>query len=194
MSEEKQAVADEADVDATPSTEDSSAQEKTVDELLAEFENEKDEPKVESKPSSEKGVKLDESERKRIKEDLRSEMEIEAELEKTIVDIKGDLPVESEYIRWKLNEMAMKDSRIWKAFLAKNKNPDAWKGIVKSLKGDLAKTYGRAENTDKEKIASAVRSATQATGTSQDVKDIKKMSDEEFEMSKEKLLQQAMKG
>lgn len=194
MSEDQQAVANDTDVDATPSAEENGAQEKTVDELLAEFDS--PEPKSEVKETPKEAVskvELSSDQRKEIMDGLRTEMQFEDDIGKVVEDIKGDLNVEPEYVRWKLEELARNDDRVWKAFLARNTNPSAWNAIVKNVKGDMSSKFSAPAVTDKEKIASAVHSATNATGSSQ-ATDIKKMSSADFEINKEKLLKEAMKG
>lgn len=196
MSEDqKQAVVEDQNTDATPSADETSAQEPSLDELLKQFEE--GEPKQKDAPKAKAGgdeVSLNETQRKKIIEELRTEMAVETEIKNIVAGIKEGLDVEEEYVRWKLDTLAAKDERVWKAFIARNTNPKAWDAIVKSVKTDLHKTYGKAKETDKEKISAAVRSATTTAGSSSKDVDVKKMSEADFEHNKERILLQAMKG
>lgn len=193
MSEDQQNVADEQSTDTTLSADVAGAQEeKTVDQLLAEFDTTEPEKQetVNQEPAQ---TKLDPNQEQEIANRVREKIELENELDKTITDIKGDLDVDADYVRWTLDNMAQKDERVLKAFLARGTKPSAWNAIVEQVKSDMSAKYGKPTGTDKEKIASAVHSATQTSGTSRDV-NIKKLSNEEFEMNKESLLAKALKG
>ena len=195
MSEEEQTVAQEADTDATPSVEDQGAQEKSIDELLAEFEGDEPEQQKETvKPDVPNKVQLDDAAKKEIIEQLQAQQKTEQDITKDVEKIKGDLPVEDAYIRWKLEDMASKDQRVLNAFLNRDTKPQAWEAIVNKVASDLQGTYGSQKKTDKEAIASAVHSATEAPDSSGSDVSIKGLSDEEFQMQKVKLLSQAMGG
>ena len=127
-------------------------------------------------------------------DDLRSEMKVDDEINAAVVDIKGDLDVEEEYVRWKLEELAKNDTRVWKAFLARNSNPKAWNAITKKLQEEFTDKFSKPVIDDKEKIASAVHSATQRSGSTADDVNIKQMSDVDFEMQKPGILKKAMAG
>lgn len=191
MSEEKQAVTKEDDASATPQAEDTGAQDKSIDELLSEFED--DEPKKVEKPDANaKG--LSPEQRGQIIKEIKTEMKVSDELEKAVEDIKGDAEVESEYVRWKLEERAKNDERVWKAFINRKKKPSAWKAITAEISKEIKATYGKKEQVDKDKLSSGVRSANYSAGNSDSSFDVKKMSSSDFEKNKEAILAAAMNG
>lgn len=191
MSEDKQAVTKKDDASSTQQAEDTGAQEKTIDELLSEFED--DEPKKTEKPKA--GVRgLSPEQRGQIIKEIKTEMKVSEELERAVEEIKGDAEVESEYVRWKLEERAKNDERVWKAFINRKQKPSAWKAITTEISKEIAAKYGKKEQVDKDKLSSAVRSANYSAGNSDSSFDVKKMSSSDFEKNKEAILAAAMNG
>ncbi len=202
MSDEsnEQAVATEPNAGATPPADGGGAQEQSVDELLSEFDagNTKeptDEKQPVPKEESDGKVEFTPSQRKELLDELRTDIKVEEELKTAVKEIKGDLDIEDNYVRWRLEELAKNDERVWKAFIARKSNPKAWSAVSKKLNKELSDKYGKpATGTDKEQIASAVHSATQTSGAPSGEVDIKKMSDADFEMQKYGIMQRAIAG
>ena len=170
MSDEKQAVVEEAKVPAQQGTEVETRTDDTdpLDALLAEFDQgtkpvittqtvtPKDDPEIVSKVRNLEAIATNwqkEQDRKAISE--------------TITSIRGDVPEElfdDDMIEGWLNALAVKDTRLAVAYANREQNPRAWKKVTADLKGKLADKFGnlpdRAATVDHELVAQSVRGAS----------------------------------
>lgn len=177
-----QAVID-ADATESQSAKDVDAQD-DLESLLSEYET----ATTKSEPADEVKEAVSWINEQRIKSEKEAE---ETAIKNAVNSIKTgleDLDFEPTdgMIRGMLQDNAHNDPSIAKAFIHRNENPKAWdialKRALKNIKQDLS--IDRKATSDREAIASAVRSASTKQPTPESPPDLNRMSDAEFQRYK----------
>ena len=189
---EQQAVAEKADGQATPAPEAGGAPEPSVDELLQEFDAKTTpEPKPETTP--EKDDRLDKVfdyvERKATEEVAERTNKDISDAVKTTV---GDSDLDPEYVEGKLHFKANTDPAFRNAWMSRHKKPEQFQQVLraygKELAGKVNSNIDTSVSNDRAAVAAAVRSqSTKPAEAAPSNKDIRKMSDAEFERMKREL-------
>ncbi|MGI9411550.1 MAG: hypothetical protein ACR2OV_15835 [Hyphomicrobiaceae bacterium] len=186
-------MAEQADGQATPAPEAGGAPEKSVDDLLKEFDT-KTTPEPKSEPKSEESDDrlnqvLDYVERKAKEEGLEQVNKDIAESVKTAV---GDSDLDPEYVEGKLHFKANTDPKFARAWMSRHENPDQWNRLArqfgKELAGNAKSSVDQSVSDDRAAVAAAVRSQnTKPAEAAPSNKDIHRMSDAEFNRMKRDL-------
>ena len=174
------------------STEESGAQDDDLDTLLSQFDQETNQTTDET---SAKGEQPDET-TKRLQqlEERVAEDEYRKDITNVIQEVRGGLPEEvldDTMIEGWLDAAARKDTRLRNAWLARKQKPEDFDKVKQSLAKDFQKKFGPYfQDSDKEAVASAVRSASKAPQQDEGPSEqqIAKMSDKEYQQYKRKLL------
>lgn len=186
MSDE-QAVVETTDAPVKPEAEAGDAQEKTVEELLNEFETET-EPTPE-KPGGTEQSKIDwlvQREEERAK--LETRQTTQSTVNETVAEIKKSLEIDvpDRMIRGDLYARAEDDERFLVAFRDRRKNPSAWKGVVSNIAKEIRQDFENRPDADatadRNAVQTAVRSISGAPRESAPASnaDMENMPDAEF--------------
>jgi len=161
------------------------AQEPSLDSLLAEYEEPKEEPKEEA-PQQVAPISPDVQSfmNRQIKKENDQAI---SEAANSLRESVGETNLSAKWFEGQLHLAGSKDPRLIEAFENRDQNPSKWEGIVKALgnelKSDLAPVDAAATeswNAVEASVRSASTSAPkQAPSFSE--KDLKKMSDADFE-------------
>lgn len=185
---------DEVVVDAQSTNDDSG--EFDLDSILKEWD--KEEPKAEVPDKKEEAVKVDDQNKELLEyvkvQKEREEAALKAraadEFKKTIQSVKGDLKISDKIVSGWLQELAASDARVTKAYVNRDKNPEAWAKVEKNLHLTLRKELNampdKATTDTREKIAAAIQNAQSTNYTAEKVK-VTDMNDNEFESFKNSL-------
>lgn len=164
----------------------------TLNALLAEFEQQGEQPKPEAddlgdlKPET---IKAELEESRRFRKSVESER-VATELSDTVRKIKDandalkTLP--DKYVRAALEAEAAEDKRVALAWANRGANPKAWDNIVKALGERMAKEFGARPDPDITDAREAARAAARGTSTPpsdtarKPVAETSRMSDAEF--------------
>lgn len=184
---EQQAVADKADGQATSAPEAGGAPEKTVDELLKEFDTKatpESKPETKSEPSDERlNTVLDYVERKAEEDRL---VQVNKDIADAVKSAVGDSDLDPEYVEGKLHFKANTDPKFAKAWMSRHENPDQWNQLArqfgKELAGKSNSNIDQSATEDRAALSAAVRSQTQKPAGEPPLsqKDVSKMSDAEL--------------
>lgn len=178
-----QTVAETADVETKSQTEETGAQEPSIDELLKQFEATEtptEQPKPEAISADDlkdfvRTAKDDRDERIREKTD--------ADIVAATKVVKGDLEIDDGLIKDFLYGRASSDPRFLKAFQMRHQNPDAWAGVQKALGRELASKMVKPDQNltdDRAAVEASVRS--HSTGSADDSPpDFNSMTNAEFD-------------
>lgn len=196
MTEDTQAVVDEAKTSAKPDVKADNAQDKggdDLDTLLDQFKQEQPEP--EAKPKTEPEQKLDTGAVKRLEtlEKTLAEERFQRSIQPVLKRVRGDIPAEvlgDDEILDLLDGRAKRDPRLQQAWLNRDKNPAAWSKIEQNLGRELSKKFSKLPDQgatdDREAVAAAVRGASTKAPEGKPP-DFSKMSDNQFQAEKEKM-------
>lgn len=203
MSEDKQAVATEADDPASGTDTDAGGaqEEPTLDALLSEWGADESEPTkattgTQSQPKNtgnhdggdndqpEKNVDPDEL-YKDFEKRMEAKQKADADLQEAIKVVKGEnIPLDNEQVEDILDGMARRNPALARAWQMRHKNPDRWQQTLKALNKQLSAKFApqdkSVEDTDKA-VASAVHSAATKTPNNSKDKDAFNMSPKEWE-------------
>lgn len=184
---DQQAVAPETDAEAKPSVEESSAQD-DLDTILAEFdesepvkESEQPAPDKSAQPDSEVVEWVKAQKEKEIRENTKRDLQTATNwLKESVGETPVDVP--EELLEGLLYKRAEDDPRIMKAWVSRNRNPQAWEKTVRALGKEVAKKF---TPTDRQATDSwdAVDSAVHRASTSKSYEaptDLGSMTDQEF--------------
>jgi len=161
------------------------AQEPSLDSLLAEYEEPKEEPKVEA-PQQVAPISPDVQSfmNRQIKKENDQAI---SEAANTLRESVGETNLSAKWFEGQLHLAGSKDPRLIEAFENRDQNPSKWEGIVKALgnelKSDLAPVDAAATeswNAVEASVRSASTSAPKQAHSFSE-KDLKKMSDADFE-------------
>jgi hypothetical protein len=200
VTETAQPVVTPANGAATPAPAAAANAPDELDQLLKQFETPAETPKTESKADT----KLETSDIKDVVEYVRAERTrkdsetVRTDIEKARSVIRSQLDeigvkVPDIFLEGSLDAMARKDPRIAKAWMQREKNPQAWTdvltGIAKTLRKDFESLPDKEATDDKNAVRLAVRSASTRTPEPDalDPKKLTKMSDAEFNKYKREL-------
>jgi hypothetical protein len=155
-----QTVAPEAEAQATPAPEATSAQSTTpnLDDLLNEFETAaKPQSVPQAKPTVSDPVVAE------LQREVAS-MKFEREIKPILARVRGDIPQEvigDEELTDLLDGRAKRDPRVQNAYLNRQSNPGAWAKIEKALNAEYAAKFkprvDANATADREAVAAAVR-------------------------------------
>ncbi len=182
MTEQLQAVVDEAKGAAQPAPEADSAREGSdIDALLAQFDQETQKPEI--SPPEPKPAKQDAEPdwAQALKQRLLQE-----DILKVTAEVFADLDVPDWIQASWLDKVAREKPALQRAFLNRYNEPSAWNKIVKSLKPEAQKEFAKARKVDqeatadKEAVAAAVRGASTKVAA-EPAPDFSKMSDAELQ-------------
>ena len=161
------------------------AQEPSLDSLLAEYEEPKEEPKVEA-PQQVAPISPDVQSfmNRQIKKENDQAI---SEAANSLRESVGETNLSAKWFEGQLHLAGSKDPRLIEAFENRDQNPSKWEGIVKALgnelKSDLAPVDAAATeswNAVEASVRSASTSAPKQAHSFSE-KDLKKMSDADFE-------------
>ena len=161
------------------------AQEPSLDSLLAEYEEPKEEPKVEA-PQQVAPISPDVQSfmNRQIKKENDQAI---SEAANSLREFVGETNLSAKWFEGQLHLAGSKDPRLIEAFENRDQNPSKWEGIVKALgnelKSDLAPVDAAATeswNAVEASVRSASTSAPKQAHSFSE-KDLKKMSDADFE-------------
>lgn len=178
---------DEVVVDAQK-TDDNSG-EFDLDSLLSEWE--KEEPKVEAplKTEDEKPVDstkeiLEYVKAQKARDDESLKTRAAEEYKKTVQAVKGDMKVSDKIVDGWLQAMASSNKQIAKAYVERDKKPETWAKVEKSLQMELRKELNampdKASTETREKIATAIQNAQSTNYTAEQTK-LGDMDDNQFQ-------------
>ena len=162
-------------------TEDTSAQEPSIDELLKQFEQT-------DTPEQKQPQKIGADDIKEVVSFVREDREArirektETDIQAAVKNVKSDLDLDDGLVRDLLYGKANTDPRFLKAFQMRHENPTGWESVQKAfhkeLRTKLVKTDQDATD-DRAAVEAAVRSAS--TGSPEEpTPDFGSMSDAEF--------------
>lgn len=162
----EQAVITDTDVEATPSTEASDAQDTDLDSLLSEFDSETKDQSEQSDKGSEQPTGL-EDEDKAFLQNLKAQ-ESRRQIDEEITKMKSTLPedvfIPDKAFRGMVEYMASENPKIANAFANRSKNPEAWAAVSKKLGADIAKEFqsqpDKKSTSDREAVIAAVKSVS----------------------------------
>lgn len=191
---EQQAVAGQADGQPEAAPETGGAQEKSVDELLKEFDTKATpEPKAETKPDTSDdrlNTVFDWVEQKAKEEKIEQVNNDIADAVKTTV---GDHGLDPEYVEGKLHYKANTDPKFARAWMSRHDNPDQFNQVLrqygKELAGKANSNIDQNATEDRAALSAAVRSQSQKSADPPPMtqKDLSKMSDAEFNKMKREM-------
>lgn len=178
-----QAVATGADTSSGTGNEAGGAQDSTVEELLAQFDQSQPEP-----------TKADASDKGRLEQVLsfveqQSQKEqqdrTQKDIESAVKTVIGDSDLDTDYVDAALWRKANKDPAFLNAFQQREKSPEQWGQVLRAMGREMrAKQSKPDQNTtnDREAVAAAVRGASTKAPDEKPLtrKALGKMDDAEF--------------
>ncbi|MGI9503675.1 MAG: hypothetical protein ACR2RE_11530 [Geminicoccaceae bacterium] len=178
-----QTVADESNAKAKPSTEEQSAQEPSIDDLLKEFET--DTKPEQTSAKSDVGVDDLKEVVSYVREDRerRDREQTQTDIAGAVKAVKGDLAIDDDLVEGLLYRKANTDQRFLRAFQLRHESPGTWANMQKAMHRELADKVSakpdEALTDDRQAVEAAVRSAS--TGSSEDAPpDFNSMTDQEL--------------
>lgn len=177
MSKE-QAVAEEANVEESSTTEDSGAQENELESLL----NEWDKP-------AEKPQETEQDDAKSRLEFLEREY-TSLVVDKEIASIKALVPgLPEEYGDTIIESKVQSDKRLVNLWQQRRDRPKDWERAKQAIASELNKTFPKPEDPDTAAVVAAVKGAAKPSPEqSQDTPNVAKMTDQAFYEWKAELL------
>lgn len=188
--DDKQAVADEPDVQSETVTEETSAQEPKGDDLetlLAEYE--KETGTSQPQQATQKQPDDDTAERLKRLEQQLNEREYQSDIGAAINAVRGDLSsdqFDDAFMDAWLNARAKEDPRVATAWLKRHENPNGFKKVLNGLGHQFAQKYGKFSDRDeeatssREAVAAAVRGQGKPAPDGEAEPDFSQMSDTEY--------------
>ena len=179
---DQQTVTDSTDEQAKPATEATGAPEKSVEDLLKEFDTQA-EPKADAPKGDGRLDKiLDFVETKAVEE---ANDRTNRDIKDAVTTAIGDSELDPEYVEGKLHYRANTDPQFRNAWLNRHEKPEQFKQVVRALGKEMASTMksnvDQSVTDDRASVAAAVRSqSTKPADAPPSSKDIRKMSDAEF--------------
>jgi len=160
------------------------AQEPSLDSLLSEYEEPKEEPKQAPQPVAPISPDIQNFMARQIKKDNDQAISEAAE---SIREAVGETSLPTKWFEGQLHLAGAKDPRLTEAFQNRESNPAKWNNIVKALgqelKSDLT-PVDTAATDSWNAVEASVRSASTSApkqASEIDAKALKNMSDQEFE-------------
>lgn len=190
MSTEK-AVADEPKVESQTTTEESGAQVDDLDKLLDSFNKEfdqgtKEAPKVDAKDTTiaELTSRVD-----YLMNQMNS-TDVDKAVDAVAKHIGEDLTIPKRAIRGILNDMAIEDPRLRKAYENRRSDPAGWNKVLKAagkaIRNEFSGLPDKKLTDDREAVAATIRGASKTSSSEDDTPNFSKMSDSEYEEWKRK--------
>lgn len=185
-----QTVAD-TDAGAKPQTEETSAQEPSIDELLEQFKATETPPEQQPQKTDLKADDLREVvDYVRDARDEKANEQTTADIAAAAKVVKGDLDIDEEVVVDLLHGKAGRDPRFLKAYQVRRENPSDWESVLKAAGRELASSLTKPDQgltDDRAAVEAAVRSAS--TGSTEEAPlDFNTMSDREFNAAQKKLI------
>lgn len=184
-----QTVTETVDPQAKPATETAGAPEKSVDDLLKEFDT-KTEPTKTTPPAEDDRLTrvFDYVEAKATEDENR---QTETDIASAVKAATGDRELDPEYVEGKLHYKANTDPAFRNAWMQRHANPEAWGALCKAYGKELAATskVDQPASEDRAALSAAVRSqSTKPAEAPPSEKDIRRMTDSELAAHKRSLL------
>lgn len=163
-------MADEQDAGQKGTDDGSSAQEKDLDSILSQYDQEFDQ---DTKPPEQKP----DDQVKYLQEQIThlSQKEVNADIDKAASDISEmlDAPVKPSrrIIKGFLNESAAEDPRIARAFQNRHRDPSSWSKILKGVAGNIEKEFDTVDQDlteSKNALTAAVQGKSQTSKSDDD--------------------------
>lgn len=153
-----------------------------LDSLLAEFDQNTQKPVI-SQPEPKQELKIDPEDIAAVKEFRQHRLR--EDVDNVCKEVFDGLNVPVRGQRGWLVQLAFEDNRIERAFQNKDKDPSAWKKVVKYLKQEAQKEYTPSKvdeeaTADHAAVAQAVRGASTKVAADP-APDFSKMSEGEFQ-------------
>ena len=190
---EQQAVAEKADGQATPAPEAGGAPEKSVDDLLKEFDA-KTTPEPTPEPKSEESDDrlnkvLDYVETKAAEEATER---FQTDVSEAVKIAIGDSDLDPDLVEGQIHKRANVDPTFRNAWMQRHQQPEQWKSLCQAFGREMAgkrkSNVDQSVTDDRAAVAAAVRSqSTKPAEAPPSRKDIRKMSDAEFARYKKEL-------
>lgn len=184
----KQTVADKSNEASKTTSDDSSAQD-DLDKVLNEIDQDFD--KDTKVPEKEADTKKDDISDLRSTVDYLTSQVESNDIEKAVESISGalDVQVSKRVIKAYLNDMAIDDPRVRKAFANRYKEPATWarvlKGATKAIRDEFSNLPDKQLTEDREALAATVRGSSR-TSSEDEPPNFSRMSDREFDEWKRK--------
>lgn len=183
---DKQAVAEQTDVESQSQTEGAADARDDLDKALDEFQVQGEEP-TQAEQTDDVSKRVEALEAAHYRDNFNRD------IGNVVNTLRGDLSAETfddDLVVGYLDSRARNDPRIGAAWANRHQNPDAFKKALGALSKDFQKKFGsqidQNATEDREAMAAAVRSASTATAEQPD-KNWAGMSQNEFEQEKIKL-------
>lgn len=199
MSDEQQAVVEEADEQAAPASEANGAQEEDdLDTLLSQYEDEsgESESEPEGKGEADSGEKDEVLKAHEEIKQWRAEQakeRFEKDVGKAVEAIRGELDPEifdDALVRGWLEAQAQYDPRLSAAWSQRSQDPKTFQKVLEKLQGKFQKKFSslpdKSLSEDREAVTQAVRGASKQAPAAEEIdhSDVRNMSDQEFEQWK----------
>ena len=187
----QETVAKDTDTASKTTVEDQGAPEKDLDTLLSEIDKEFDQgtkaSETKSTTAPDDVAQLKQTVSYLLEQTTRGDIESAVEsVSKTLGD---ELKVPRRAIRAMLNDMAIEDPRIRKAFDNRHKDTVGWnkvlKAAAKSIRNEFSGLPDKQLTDDREAVAATIRGASKTT-SQDDAPNLNAMSDQEYETWKRK--------
>jgi len=160
------------------------AQEPSLDELLSGYEEPVEAPVTEAPKAAPIPADVQTFMERQIKKDNDQAI---TEAAKVMQETIGETPLSSKWFEGQLHLAASRDPRVTEAFIQREQNPSKWEQVVKAIGNELKSEIKPVDASATESwkaVETSVRSASTSAPKetpSFSEKDLKKMSDAEFE-------------
>jgi len=185
MSEEAKAVAGEVESESKTTVETKGAQD-NLDELLSAFDQEFTKAIPEQKAAQQPVANDDVSQLRSQVDYLVTQMtsgDIEKAVDSLAHEMGEDVSIPKRAIKGMLNDMAIEDLRLRRAFENRHNDPTSWKKVLKGAANAIRKEFSnipdKKVNEDRSAIAAAVRGASK-TKVDDEAPDFRGWSDQRF--------------
>jgi hypothetical protein len=159
--------------------------ERSLDDILNEFESNTEQPKEEGKKGEAKPQKPSSEDQAFIAE-MRARI-FNEDFQKAVKTVKGDLDIPDEFVDVYVQGMASKDKRVALAWANRYTEPEKYNQVLRGLGKQLASTFNPSVKVDsqatsaREAVVAAVRnSSTRQPDAEINEKELGKMPEHEF--------------
>jgi hypothetical protein len=182
----EEAVVEDQEVEAQPTTNDEGAQENSLDNVLSEIDKEFEQVNQRHESDSETNDVQELRDRLSYLENQSTNTDINKAVQSISESIDKTVPQRA--IRGMLNDMAVEDPRLARAFSNRYSDPKGWdralKAASKEIRKELSDLPDKELNDDRKAVTNAIRGASKSS--EDEAPNFTKMSDVEFQEWKAK--------
>lgn len=176
----EETVANESESQTT----EESAQADDLDTLLSKYSQEFDQETNTSEKASKDDDRVAQLEARLERYESTKVAEDVANAAKIIAEEIGENAPSQRVLKAMLNDMAIEDERLLKAFQNRHNDPQTWNKILKSASKEIKKEFPNVDKNATESRAAVEAAVRGSTQPSDDKPDFSKMSDAEFQQWK----------